>query len=245
PPAPAAPRAPAPPPRAEHRAAVERQASLRSAVGALMARSKREIPHYDVELTIDLSTALAWLAEHNASRPPADRVLPAALLLRAVALAARDVPEVNGTFADGAFHPAAGVTLGVAVSLRSGGIIAPAIPRADELSLGELMQELRGLTGRARRGVLRGTDLAEGATLTVTSLGEQGADLVHGVIFPPQVALIGFGRIAERPVAAHGMVGARPTVIATVAGDHRVSDGHLGSLFLAAVDHHLQEPDRL
>jgi pyruvate dehydrogenase E2 component (dihydrolipoamide acetyltransferase) len=105
------------------------------------------------------------------------------------------------------------------------------------------MTALRELTARARSGTLRGSDLAP-ATLTVTSLGDQGADLVDGVIFPPQVALVGFGRIAERPFAAGGMVGARRTVIATLAGDHRVSDGHRASTFLATLDRHLQEPDR-
>lgn len=231
-------------PAAEHRSTAERQASLRAAVGELMARSKREIPHYGLQRTIDLTAALTWLDGHNGDRPPAERLLPAALMLRAVVLSAHDVPEVNGTYEDGAFRPAAAVSLGVAVSLRQGGIIAPAIPGADRLTLPELMVALRELTARARRGVLRGADLA-GATLTVTSLGEHGADLVHGVIFPPQVALVGFGRIAERPVASGGMVGARRTVVATLAGDHRVSDGHVGSLFLAAIDHHLQEPDRL
>jgi len=239
-PAPAVPDAAA----AEHRSADERLASLRAAVAALMARSKREIPHYTLQRTIDLTAALDWLGAYNAGRPPAQRVLPAALLLRAVALAAHDVPEVNGTYEDETFRPAPHVTLGVAISLRQGGVIAPAIPNADTLALPQLMTALRELTARARRGVLRGTDLG-GATLTVTNLGDQGADLVNGVIFPPQVALVGLGRIAERPVAADGMVGARRTVIATLAGDHRVSEGHRGSLFLASLDHHLQEPEAL
>lgn len=229
---------------ASHRSASDRSASLREAVGALMARSKREIPHYHLARDIDLTVALGWLEEHNRDRPPAQRVLAAALLLKAAALSAHDVPEVNGAFQDGTFRPAARVNLGVAVSLRTGGVIAPAILGADELTLAELMQALHEVTARARRGVLRGSDLA-GATLTVTSLGEQGADLVHGVIFPPQVALVGFGRIVQRPWAVDGMVGARPAITATLAGDHRVSEGHRGSLYLASLDHHLQEPDQL
>lgn len=229
---------------AEHRAPADRLASLNRAVGELMARSKREIPHYHLTRDIDLSTALDWLQTHNAARPAHERLLPAALLLRAVVLAAHDVPEVNGTYEDGAFRPSARIDLGVAVSLRAGGVIAPVIPAADALALADLMTALRALTGRARRGVLRGEDFA-GGTLTVTSLGDQGADLVHGVIFPPQVALVGLGRIARRPWAEGDMVGSRRAVTATLAGDHRVSDGHRGSLFLASLDHHLQEPDQL
>lgn len=230
--------------RAEHRPDVERLATLRAAVAALMARSKREIPHFTLQRTIDLTAATTWLEAYNSSRPPSDRLLPAALLLRAVVLAASEAPNVNGTYEDGTYRPADHVDLGVAVSLRQGGIIAPAIPSAEVLALPELMATLRDVTARARRGVLRASDVS-GATLTVTNLGDQGADLVQGVIFPPQVALVGFGRVAARPVAVDGLVGARLTVIATLAADHRVSDGHQGSRFLALLDQHLQEPEQL
>jgi pyruvate dehydrogenase E2 component (dihydrolipoamide acetyltransferase) len=247
-PAPAAPAAPAAqepaPPGAEHRSAEDRLASLNRAVGELMARSKREIPHYYLRLDIDMTSALDWLEAHNASCPADQRILPAALLLRAVALAAHDVPEVNGTYEDGAFRPAPHVDLGVAVSLRAGGVIAPVIPGADTLGPAELMAALRALTARARRGKLHGMDIS-GGTLTVTSLGDTGADLVHGVIFAPQVALVGFGRIAPRPWAVGDLLGSRRIVTATLAADHRVSDGHRGSLYLASLDHHLQEPDQL
>jgi pyruvate dehydrogenase E2 component (dihydrolipoyllysine-residue acetyltransferase) len=82
-------------------------------------------------------------------------------------------------------------------------------------------------------------------TLTVTNLGEQGAEAVHGVIYPPQVALVGFGRIVDRPWAVDGMLAVRPTLVATLAADHRVSDGHRGGLFLAAIDEGLQDPQHL
>ena len=244
--APAAPQRPSPagnghraPAGNGHRAPEDRIDSLRRAVGELMARSKREIPHYHLSRAIDMTAALGWLTERNAGRPAPERVLPAALLLRAAVLAAHDVPEINGTWEDGAHRPSPHVDLGVAVSLRAGGVIAPVIQRADELTLDELMAALRAMTGRARRGVLHGADIA-GATLTVTSLGEHGADLVHGVIFPPQVGLVGFGAIAPRPWAEGDMVGCRRVVTATLAGDHRVSDGYSGSLYLSTVDRHLQ-----
>jgi pyruvate dehydrogenase E2 component (dihydrolipoamide acetyltransferase) len=245
PPAPTAAPARGPAPdAAEHRSAEDRLASLNRAVGALMARSKREIPHYYLQLDIDMTRALDWLEAHNARCPASERILPAALLLRAVALAAHDVPEVNGTYEDGSFRPAPHVDLGVAVSLRAGGVIAPVIPAADTLALPELMTALRELTARSRRGRLHGMDIS-GGTLTVTSLGDTGADLVHGVIFAPQVALVGFGRIAPRPWAVGDLLGSRRIVTATLAADHRVSDGHRGSLYLSSLDHHLQEPDQL
>jgi pyruvate dehydrogenase E2 component (dihydrolipoamide acetyltransferase) len=229
--------------RTEPRTSEDRQAAMRHAIGELMARSKREIPHYYLATTVDMSGALEWLAETNVARPVTERLLPAALLLRATALAAREHPAMNG-FWDGGFRPSPAVHLGVAVSLRAGGLVAPAIHDADQLDLDGLMRALRDLVQRARTGGLRGSEMAD-PTITVTNLGDQGAEEVFGVIYPPQVALVGFGRIVERPWASDGMLGVRPVVRATLAADHRVSDGHDGARFLASVERLLQDPQAL
>lgn len=243
-PAPPAPTAPTPPPAPAPDALRARQAAMREAIGALMARSAREIPHYHLGSHIDLARATAFLAEHNRERPVTERVVPAALLLKATALAAREAPAVNGHWQDGAMRPSDRVHLGVAIALRGGGLVAPAIHDADTLGIDDLMAALRDLVERARRGRLRNSEMTD-ATLTVTNLGERGVETVHGVIYPPQVALVGFGRIVDRPWAVDGMLAVRPIVHATLAADHRASDGHTGGLFLAALDHHLQEPDQL
>lgn len=222
----------------------DRAASMRSAIGALMARSKREIPHYYLESLIDLSGALERLAELNAQRPIAERILPAAVVLKCAALAAHEVPGMNGFYRDGVFEQQEHVHLGVAVSLRGGGLIAPALHDADQLPLAELMARMKDLVTRARSGRLRASEMSD-STITVTNLGDQGAQLVHGVIYPPQVALVGFGRIVERPWATGGLLGVRPTVTVTLAADHRVSDGHRGGLLLAAIEEHLQRPEEL
>ena len=222
---------------------IDRPAAMRHAIGELMARSKREIPHYYLATTIDLARTMAWLSEQNASRPVTERVLPAALLLKATALAVREVPALNGHW-DAGFQPSPAIHLGVAVSLRGGGLIAPAIHDTDALPLDQLMAALRDLVERARAGRLRSSEMSD-PTLTVTNLGERGADEGFGVIYPPQVAIVGFGRIIERPWAADGMVGVRPTVRATLAADHRATDGHDGSRFLAALDRLLQAPEGL
>jgi pyruvate dehydrogenase E2 component (dihydrolipoamide acetyltransferase) len=222
----------------------ERAASMRSAIGALMARSKREIPHFYLESLLDLSGALERLAELNAQRQIAERILPAAVLLKCAALAAHEVPGMNGFYRDGVFEQQDRVHLGVAVSLRGGGLIAPALHDADQLPLADLMARMKDLVTRARSGRLRASEMSD-STITVTNLGDQGAQLVHGVIYPPQVALVGFGRIVERPWATGGLLGIRPTVIVTLAADHRVSDGHRGGLLLAAIEGHLQRPEEL
>ncbi len=229
---------------AEKATEADRQAAMRRAIGAAMSRSKREIPHYYLATDIELSRMLAWLATHNAGVPVARRMLPAAPLLKAVALALMEVPELNGFFIDGAFRPSDVVHLGVAISLRQGGLVAPAIHDAGRRTVAELMDALRDLIARVRAGTIRSSELAD-PTVTVSSLGDQGVREVLGVIFPPQVALVGLGRIGERPWVVEGAVQARPVITATLSADHRVSDGHRGGRFLAALDRLLQEPEKL
>ncbi|MDX6750406.1 dihydrolipoamide acetyltransferase family protein [Geminicoccaceae bacterium 1502E] len=218
--------------------------AMRRAIAAAMTRSHAEIPHYWLTLECDLARALAWMERINAELPVARRLMPAALFLKATALALRQKPGLNGYWQDGAFVPGPGIHVGWAVALRGGGLIAPALHDADLLPLDALMEALRDLIGRARGGGLRSSELGE-ATITVTSLGERGADEVMGLIHPPQVALVGFGRIAERPVVAEGAVLARPSVRLSLAADHRASDGHQGSLLLAAINALLQTPEAL
>ncbi|MFE0518237.1 dihydrolipoamide acetyltransferase family protein [Streptomyces sp. NPDC058954] len=222
----------------------ERAAAMRRAIGESMARSKREIPHYYLSTTIDLTAAQEWLHRRNRGRPPSDRLVPAALLLKAAALAARAVPQLNGFWQDGGFSPGGGIHLGVAVSLRDGGLLTPVIHDADTLGPEELMATLKDLVQRARLGRLRGSELS-GATVTVTNLGDQGVESVFGVIHPPQVALVGFGAVVERPWATGGLLGVRPVVTATLSADHRASDGAVGARYLTAVDRLLQKPEEL
>ena len=222
----------------------DRAAAMRRAIAAAMSRSNREIPHYYLGTEVDMGAAVEWLAAENAKRGVAERVLPAVLLLKAVALAVREVPEMNGFFMDGAFRPGPAVHLGVAISLRGGGLVAPAIHDADRQSLPELMRGLSDIVARARAGSLKSSEMSD-PTLTVTNLGDLGVESVFGVIFPPQVALVGFGRIVERPRVRSGTVVVRPTVHASLAADHRASDGHRGGRFLAAIDALLQKPEAL
>ncbi len=223
---------------------IDRHAAMRQAIAAAMSRSKREIPHYYLAETVPLGAALAWLAAHNAGLAPERRLLPGVLLLKAVALALRDYPQLNGFWQDGAFRPAAGIHLGVAVALRQGGLIAPALHDVADQPLTPLMEALGDLVQRARSGSLRSSELSD-ATLTVTQLGDQGVDGVFGVIYPPQVALVGVGRLAERPWVEGGKLCVMPTAQFSLAADHRASDGHYGARFLAEVRRLLQTPDSL
>jgi len=217
---------------------------MRAAIAAAMARSKREIPHYYLTDTIDLQAANDWVAAVNGVRPPEARLLLGALFVKATALSARAYPEFSGRFEGGAFHPGAAVHVGVAIAIRGGGLVAPAIHDTADLDLDTLMSQMRDLTGRVRAGRFRSSEIAD-PTITVSSLGDRGVEGLFGVIYPPQVAIVGFGRPGQRPWVADGQLAPRMLVTATLAADHRVSDGHRGALFLADIGRRLQQPEAL
>jgi pyruvate dehydrogenase E2 component (dihydrolipoamide acetyltransferase) len=217
--------------------------NIRMAVAAAMSKSNREIPHYYLETSIDMSKAVAWLSEANRQRPVQKRLLPVVLLIKAVANSLLEFPDLNALWENGLLRKNE-INIGFVVSLRTGGLVVPAIHRANEKSLDEIMEALNDLIPRARALKLRSSELSE-STITLTNLGDGGADLVFGVIYPPQVAIVGFGGVVEQPVAENGMLDVRPVLRATLAGDHRATDGLTGSRFLTALKNKLQQPETL
>jgi pyruvate dehydrogenase E2 component (dihydrolipoamide acetyltransferase) len=218
--------------------------AMRKAIAAAMTQSKREIPHYYLAASVDMTPALAWLTAGNATRAVTDRILPVVLLIKAVGLALTEVPELNGHWIDGAFRPGAGIHVGMAIALRGGGLVAPAIHDVDRRPLPAIMTDLGDLVGRARAGGLKSSELAD-PTVTLTNLGDLGVELALGIIHPPQVALVSAGRIVERPWVVDGALAVRSVVTLGLSVDHRVVDGHRAGLFLAAVDRRLQKPAAL
>ncbi|MCB8983817.1 MAG: 2-oxo acid dehydrogenase subunit E2 [Ardenticatenaceae bacterium] len=229
---------------AAQKGSTEFQAAMRRAIAAAMARSNREIPHYYLETRLDMGRPLAWLEAENQKRPIRDRILPVVLLIKATAKALVDVPDLNGYWVDDALRPSEAIHIGFAIALRQGGLVTPAIHHADLKSLEELMAAMSDLIMRTRAGRLRSSELTD-ATITLTNLGDMGVEKVYGVIYPPQVALVGFGKVMEQPWAVNGLLGVRPVLTVTLAGDHRASDGRRGGQFLDVLAKHLQEPDKL
>jgi pyruvate dehydrogenase E2 component (dihydrolipoyllysine-residue acetyltransferase) len=219
-------------------------AAMRTAIAAAMARSKREIPHYYLEHQVDVTACEQWLTQKNETLAPENRLLFGVLPVKAAALAARRFPAFNGFYRDNKFEPAQAVHVGVAISIRGGGLAAPALHDADQLSLDELMSRMRDLVQRTRAGRIRSSEISD-PTITVSSLGERGVEALYGIIYPPQVAIIGFGKTVVRPWVVDGAIGPRSVTTITLSGDHRVSDGHAGALFLAEIGKLLQEPNKL
>lgn len=217
---------------------------MRRIIAKAMSRSKREIPHYYLCLTCDFTKATAWLQQHNAAAQIEDRLSPAALFIKATALAARAQNDFNGFYQDDEFAPSANVHVGMAIAMRGGRLAAPAILDADRKPLTTVMHELRDLTARARAGHMRALELSA-PTITVTSLAEDGVDFIVPAIYPPQVAIVGFGSVVERPWAINGAMRAAPVVAISLAADHRVTDGRAGARFLARIRDALQSPEQL
>jgi pyruvate dehydrogenase E2 component (dihydrolipoamide acetyltransferase) len=222
----------------------ETAARMRVAIAAAMSRSKREIPHLYLRTSIDMTDTLAWLTAYNAARPVDQRLLLIAPLVRAVAKAVTEVPVVNGFWIDGGYRPGTGVHIGCAIALRDGGLVAPAVHDADRKSLDDVMRDLMDLVARVRRGSVRSSELSD-PTITVTNLGELGVDEAFAVIYPPQVAIVAFGRPSPRPWVVDGRVEARTLITATLSADHRVVDGRKAGQFLSAISRHLQAPEQL
>lgn len=228
----------------EQKKALDFQTAMRKAIAAAMSRSNREIPHYYLETNIDMTNALHWLEEENLKRPIRERLLPVVLLLKAVAKSLTEVPELNGYWVEGEHLVSEAIHIGFAIALRQGGLLTPAIHDADMKSFDELREAMNDLIVRTRSNRLRSSELTD-ATITVTSLGDRGVEKVFGVIYPPQVALVGLGKITQQPWAVNGALCVRPVLVATLAGDHRATDGHRGGLFLEALNRNLQEVENL
>jgi pyruvate dehydrogenase E2 component (dihydrolipoamide acetyltransferase) len=217
---------------------------MRAAIAAAMSRSKREIPHYYLATAVDVTAATDWLAAHNASVPVTERLLFAALLVKAIALTCRATPGFSGFHRDGRYEESPAVHVGVAVALRGGGLVAPAIMDTADKPLAQLMDEFRALVSRARAGRLRASELAA-PTIILTSLGDASVDAVFPIIQPPQVAIVGAGAIAARPWVVEGAVVPRQVLTLSLGADHRVTDGRLGAQFLARLAQRLVDPGSL
>ena len=222
----------------------DRLTGMRSAIAAAMARAKREIPHLYLSSTVDLARSVTWLTTENQRRPVTERLLPVVLFIKAVARACVEVPALNGFWTDRGFASGPGVHIGCAIALRGGGLVTPALHDVDRKPLDTLAREFADLVRRTRAGGLRSSEMSD-ATITVTNLGDLGVESAYAIIYPPQVAIVGFGRIVERPWVVDGRIEARSVVTISVSADHRATDGREAGLFLSAIDRALRAPESL
>jgi pyruvate dehydrogenase E2 component (dihydrolipoamide acetyltransferase) len=166
------------------------------------------------------------------------------VFLKFISMALKDFPRMNGYYQNSSFEASEKINMGVAIALKNGGVMAPALREMEKMNLESLQRNFVDLVERARSSELKNTELSE-ATITVTNLGDFGVDEVFGVIFPPQVAILGIGRIREEVFWDQDKVAVRPICYVTLSADHRVSDGLEGARFLRRLEGLLNQPELL
>lgn len=208
---------------------------MRGAVARQMT-SAWQHPRVAAGVEVEMTAALAAL---EAQRTPEARLSPTAAVFRAAALALVQHPRLNALVSEEGVEVAASVNIGLAVSLDDG-VIVPVIRDADQKSMAVLAAEIAQLARAARAGELSGNALREG-TFTVSTLGASGIDWFTPVLNSPQAAILGVGRIVDRPVVRDRDVIVAPTIVLTLVFDHRAIDGQPAALFLAAVRDRLEQ----
>jgi len=198
-------------------------------------------PHASLTVLVDMEAVEALRARVEAEegvKVPYD-----AIFIKAVALALREHEELNATFEGGVVRIHEEKAICFAVDTPRG-LVTPVIRRADEKSLAQIGLEVRELAEKARSGELKAEDV-RGGTFTVTNLGVFGIDLFKPIVNHPQVAILAFGKVAERPVVRDGRVVARRTAWITLSFDHRAVDGGPAARFLKTVIELLENPEAL
>jgi pyruvate dehydrogenase E2 component (dihydrolipoamide acetyltransferase) len=222
--------------------------NMRSAISAAMTKSKQQIPHFYLSLDVSINKAQQWLQQANHEKTPQEHILLIALLLKAVALTLKKYPSLNGFYLNNHFEQASEINIANVISLRKGGVVVPALRNVEQLSVSEIMVALRDMTRRSRaieRGErLRSSELMN-ATITITNMGERGADQVFGIIYPPQVAIVGFGKVKKAPQVCGDNIAIGEQLSVCLSADHRVVDGMLAAKFLNSLAKKLQKPEQL
>ena len=215
---------------------------VRKAVADKLSRSRREIPEATVWVDADATELLSLRATLNAADAE-PRISLLALLSRFAILGLRRYPELNARVEDDAIVMGSPVHLGFAAQTDRG-LLVPVIPDADARTLEQLSEALTAATQRARAGTLRPAELT-GGTFTVNNYGVFGVDGSAPIINHPEVAILGIGRIIERPWIVQGQVTARALTQLTLAFDHRVCDGQVAGGFLRFVADCVENPARV
>lgn len=238
---------PAPVSRAPSKASkstVDEKQMMRDAISDTVTLSKQSIPHYYLSHRLDVTALQAFVSRFNQDKEPQDRVLLAAPMLTAIARLLAKHTQLNGQYLNNQFVSSPSVHLAHAVNIRGSGLIMPVIRDAHQYDAPTLMQLITNQVAQARRGRLPMSQLT-GATCCVSSIGERGAEQMSAIILPPQVAIVALGSPHQEALVIDGEVKVRDVIIASLAADHRVSDGHVGAKFLYQLNNLLQQPEQL
>ncbi len=217
-----------------------KNSNMRKTVARRLTEAKQTVPHFYLTVDCELDALLATRKELNERAPDGVKLSVNDMIIKAVALALRKVPEANASWTDEAILLYSDVDVSVAVAIE-GGLITPIIKNADQKGLSTISAEMKDLAGRAREGKLKPEEY-QGGGFSVSNLGMFGVKHFEAIINPPQGCILAVGAGEQRAVVKDGALAIATVMSCTLSVDHRVVDGAIGAQFLQAFKGHIQDP---
>ena len=222
---------------------VQPMTPMRQTIARRMTESKQQAPHFYITMEVDMEAALALRQQLNAFLPQEASISVNDLLIKAAAIALKQFPNVNASFAGNEIRVHDRVNIGIAVA-REVGLVTTVLHDADKKSLAQIAVESRELIARAREGRMRAEEMV-GGTLNISNLGMFGVEHFLAIISPPQAAVLAIGAVQQVPVVREGQLAVGTRMKATISADHRVTDGAEAARFMQAFKAALEQPLRL
>ncbi|SNB53073.1 MULTISPECIES: pyruvate dehydrogenase complex dihydrolipoamide acetyltransferase [unclassified Agrobacterium] len=218
---------------------------MRKVIAKRLVESKQTVPHFYVSVDCELDTLLALRAQLNAAAPekdgkPAYKLSVNDMVIKALALALRDVPDANVSWTESNMVKHKHSDVGVAVSIP-GGLITPIIRKAEEKSLSTISNEMKDYGKRAKERKLKPEEY-QGGTTAVSNMGMMGVKSFSAVINPPHATILAVGAGEERAVVKNGEIKIANVMTVTLSTDHRCVDGALGAELIGAFKRYIENP---
>ena len=216
---------------------------MRQTIARRMAESKQQAPHFYITMEVNMEAALDLRKQINALLPEGGGISVNDLIVKATAVALRQFPNVNASFAGNEIHLHEHVNIGIAVA-RENGLVTTVLKDADKKPLTQIALESRELIARAREGRMRAEEMV-GGTFNISNLGMLGVENFIAIISPPQAGVLAIGAVQQVPVVENGQLAVGTRMKATISADHRVTDGAEAARFMQAFKIALEQPMRL
>jgi pyruvate dehydrogenase E2 component (dihydrolipoamide acetyltransferase) len=218
---------------------------MRKVIASRLQESKQNVPHFYVTADVEIDALLSLRSQVNKAAPmiddkPSYKISVNDMVIKAMALALRDVPEANVSWTDENMVKHKHVDVGVAVSIE-GGLITPIVRKAEEKTISTIAREMKDLASRARNKKLKPSEY-QGGTTAVSNLGMFGVKNFSAIVNPPHSTILAVGAGEKRPVVKDGELAIATVMSVTLSTDHRSVDGALGAELMASLKHHLENP---
>ncbi len=233
----------APGPSAPSKTTGSTASPLRRTIAQRMSRSKQTIPHFYITNSVTMDDALALRRQFNDAFPSDTKVTVNDMVVKAVALALRDFPNLNASYVEDRIEHHADINVGAAVAV-DGGVLTVVSRQTDRSAISDIARDNKAMIERARAGRVRPEDVS-GSTFTISNLGGYDTDHFAAIVNPPQAAILGVATARETAVVQEGQVVVRTVMQMTISADHRVTDGAECALFLRKVKETLETPIRI